>query len=128
MEIVQLAPRRPTEDDLKALQRSLMAARPEHLPADELVNADLDFHLLVVYATHNSVLMKVFGTVFPLLGESRAKVHDVPGARRIIVTFHREIFNAFEQWDGAMADKDMTEHLEELWHEATEQPARPLAT
>lgn len=128
VEIAHLAAQRRTEDDLRALQRCLAAARSEHVTADELVNTDLDFHLLIAKATHNSVLLKVFGTIFPLLGESRAKVRDIPGARHEIVTFHREIFDAIEQRDGAMASRAMAEHLEELWHEAAEHPALPAAT
>ncbi len=67
------------------------------------------------------MLMKVFGTVFPLLSDSRAKVYDVPDARRMIVTLHQEIFNAIEQLDEAMA-----KHVEELWrgHRAASVPAK----
>jgi len=125
VEIARLVAERRTEDDLRALQRSLAAARSENVTADELVKADLDFHLQIAKATHNSVLVKMFTTIFPLLGESRAKVHDMPDARHKIVTFHQAIYEAIEKQDGATASKAMADHLEELWHDAATHHASP---
>ena len=125
VEIARLAAERRTEDDLQALQRILAAPRSENVTADELVKADLDFHVQIAKATHNSVLLKMFETVFPLLGESRAKVHDIPDAHSKIVTFHRAIYEAIEKQDGETASKTMAGHLEELWHDAATYPASP---
>jgi DNA-binding FadR family transcriptional regulator len=88
-----------------------------------LVKADLDFHLQIAKATHNSVLLKMFATIFPLLGESRAKVHDMPDARNKVVIFHRAIYEAIEKQDGATASRAMADHLKELWHDAATYPA-----
>ena len=118
VEIARLVAERRTEDDLPALQRSLTAAKSESVTADELIKADLDFHLQIARATHNSVLLKMFATIFPLLGESRAKVRDIPDARYRIVAFHRAIYEAIEKQDGTTASKAMADHLEELWHDA----------
>jgi GntR family transcriptional repressor for pyruvate dehydrogenase complex len=118
IEIARLAAERRTEDDLRALQRTLAAARSENVTPVELVKADLDFHLEIAKATHNSVLLKMFATIFPLLGESRAKVHDMPYACHKIVTFHQAIYEAIEKQDGATSSKAMAHHLEELWHDA----------
>lgn len=123
VEIARLAAERRTEDDLRALQRTLAVPRFEYVTADELIKADLDFHVQIAKATHNSVLLKMFATIFPLLGESRAKVHDMPDARNKIVTFHRAIYEAIERQDGATASKTMADHLEELWHDAATHPA-----
>jgi GntR family transcriptional repressor for pyruvate dehydrogenase complex len=125
VEIARLAAERRTEDDLQALQRTLAAPGSENVTADELVKADLDFHMQIAKATHNSVLLKMFATVFPLLGESRAKVHDMPDAYSKIVTFHRAIYEAIEKQDGETASKTMADHLEELWHDAATYHAAP---
>jgi GntR family transcriptional repressor for pyruvate dehydrogenase complex len=125
VEIARLVAERRTEDDLRALQRTLAAARSENVTADELVKADLDFHLQIAKATHNSVLVKMFTTIFPLLGESRTKVHDMPDARHKIVIFHQAIYEAIEKQDGATASKTMADHLEQLWHDAATYHASP---
>jgi GntR family transcriptional repressor for pyruvate dehydrogenase complex len=125
VEIARLVAERRTEDDLQALQRSLAAAKSENVTADELIQADLDFHLQIAKATHNSVLLKMFATIFPLLGEGRAKVHDMPDARHKIVTFHQAIYEAIEHQDGATASEAMANHLEELWHDAAAYSASP---
>jgi GntR family transcriptional repressor for pyruvate dehydrogenase complex len=118
VEIVRLVTERRTEDDLRALQRSLVAATSDRITGEDLVKADLDFHLQIAKATHNAVLLKMFAAIFPLLGESRVKVLDVPATRHKIVLFHEAIYEAIEKRDAVAASKTMALHLEELWHDA----------
>jgi GntR family transcriptional regulator, transcriptional repressor for pyruvate dehydrogenase complex len=118
VEIARLAAVRRTEDDLQELQRSLAVAKSENTSVAQLIASDLNFHLQIAKATHNEVLLKVFSTIFPLLGESRARVHDFAGARQNILEFHRVICEAIEKRDASTASTTMAQHLEQLWHDA----------
>jgi GntR family transcriptional regulator, transcriptional repressor for pyruvate dehydrogenase complex len=117
VQIASLAAERRTEDNLHALKRALIGPKVEELSAEELIKADLDFHLIIAKATNNSVLLKLFMTIFPLLGESRAKVQDIFDARQRIMKSHLAIYEAIEQQDGNKARDSMFKHLDELWHD-----------
>jgi GntR family transcriptional regulator, transcriptional repressor for pyruvate dehydrogenase complex len=118
IEIARLAAERRTEADLQKLKHSLLVPQSENITVEELVNADLGFHVHIANSTHNNVLVKLFSTIFPLLGENRVKVNDIPGAHNRIEKFHHAIYEAIEKQDGAAASMAMAVHLEELWHDA----------
>jgi len=112
--IAGLAAKHRTQEDLRAIARVFDTVQSEHISVEELHRCSLDFHLNVARAAHNSVLMKVYSSIHPLLADSRTKLILVPGAREKSWVFHIAIFRAIEAGDEAEARRLMYEHLEVL--------------
>jgi GntR family transcriptional repressor for pyruvate dehydrogenase complex len=58
--IVRLAAERATAEDLAAITKSHAALKASLIDKTEPIEADLDFHMAVARANHNSVLIKFF--------------------------------------------------------------------
>ena len=114
VEIAGLAAERRTEDDVRVLGRIIEAVRAEHITIDEIIGYDLEFHLQLAQSAHNTVLMKVYTSIFSLLTDSRSKVNLIPGARDKAWIFHGAIYDAVKAKDGVRARRVMHEHLEDV--------------
>lgn len=114
VEIARLAAERRTEEDLRALRRTLEGWVACNATIDQILGYDLEFHLQLARATNNHVLLKVYTSIFSLLADSRAKVNLIPGARDKAWVFHRAIFAAVRDGDGTRARAAMLEHLQDL--------------
>ena len=125
-ELVALAAKRANDRDrvrLKTLSEELGRSaagkgRPYHL-------VDLDFHLAIAEASHNSVLIHLLKDIQELLSDWIAKSQEFPGAMKSAQTHHRKILQFVLSGNAEKARKEMRQHLETL-HKAYALLSNPL--
>jgi GntR family transcriptional regulator, transcriptional repressor for pyruvate dehydrogenase complex len=115
VEIARLAAERRTEEQLQEIAKIFEALDTRHLTVSQILEYDIEFHMLLSEATNNPVLFKLYQSIFALLADSRKKVNLIPGARNKSWVYHRAIYEAVMRKDGVAAKKAMTEHLEDVW-------------
>jgi len=100
------------EQDLRLLQYIVRKGK-ELGDADEskLALLDAEFHLKIMEAAGNRVLMRLMINLLDLLGENRARALMVPGRQRLSVLEHGTIFEAIKQRDPDLAHERMLSHL-----------------
>ena len=77
----------------------------------KLALLDAEFHLKIVEASGNRVLMRLMINLLDLLGENRARALIVPGRQKLSVLEHELIFEAIKQRDAELAHQRMLSHL-----------------
>ncbi len=109
--VKEAARKRTVKDLLKILET---IERMEDLQKQGKVDetADQDFHLALLKATHNPVI-EVFGTLivrtfFPKIKGQFLASEEI---RKITLDEHRNIFEAVQQQDAALAEKLLYEHI-----------------
>ncbi|HZP53933.1 FadR/GntR family transcriptional regulator [Actinocrinis sp.] len=114
----RLAAQRRTPEDLERLEAALerrMQARGAS--AQELVDADLDFHQAVVAAAWNSVLSDVYGALLPVLRTRLKDLAEDAAANaddrmRRADNAHRVLLDAIRSGDPHAAADAALDHLE----------------
>ena len=113
-ELAGLAAERASADDLKEIGRHL--DRMEHSPQapSEFLQADVEFHLAIGEAAHNSILMNALNLIRNLLQEWIGSTLQVPGVSERALEHHKAIFFAVAKKNGPAARSAMLAHLEEM--------------
>lgn len=82
----------------------------------EYAARDLEFHLAVVRASKNSVLMTLFSAVQDMLKVQLARALDVPGVSECSHDYHQRITAAIIDRDPKLAAAEMEGHLANVTH------------
>ncbi|MCB8814209.1 FadR/GntR family transcriptional regulator [Desulfosporosinus shakirovi] len=100
------------EQDLKQLEHIVRKGK-ELGDAEEskLALLDAEFHLKIVEAAGNRVLMRLMVNLLDLLGENRARALMVPGRQRLSVLDHETIVEAIILRNPDLAHQRMLSHL-----------------
>jgi GntR family transcriptional repressor for pyruvate dehydrogenase complex len=111
-----LAAERRTDADVERMRRALDARHAAASESDAaFVNADIDFHVAVVAAAHNSLLSDLFESFLPRLrAELLAYTSEVlarPRGTEPDVHLHEALFDAIAAGDRAAAVSVAREHL-----------------
>lgn len=111
----QLAAQRATKEDLGRLAAILSRMEDEDrlgLLGDE---TDLQFHLTLAEATHNTVLRQLTSVMTTFISQTlsltRRKLVQQPRNQQQLLDQHRQIFRAVVSGDGVTAAKVMEAHL-----------------
>ncbi|MFC7063747.1 FadR/GntR family transcriptional regulator [Halobacillus seohaensis] len=103
-----------TKDDLKPMEDALVAMEEAKGHGELGEQADLDFHVALVQATHNQMLTQLMKSVADIMvqamRETRKLLHTEEGAERLLKE-HRKIFEAVSDRDETRARQAMYEHL-----------------
>lgn len=106
-----------TETDLKVIQTifdKMLAAHDKRNPSDEAL-LDAEFHLAVIDASHNIVMLHMMRSMFQLLREgvfyNRQVMFKQRTTRTTLLDQHREINEAIQNRDPIAARKAVEEHL-----------------
>ena len=111
-EIARLACRRATEEDLERLRNSV-----ERLEADATdFEADVDFHLNLAYASHNTIFAAMLNYVNSLILELRMRFFEREEYHGKTAEAHRRIFEAILARDEELAAYEMGRHLKIIEH------------
>jgi len=125
-ESAKLAATLRTDEDLARLNEALEAL-VDAKTAAEGDAADYAFHVAVVRATHNPVLMLVVdglsGALRHVLSSRRAAVRKIPGGARVTDATHRAVYHAIAAGDPVAAERAMSAHFS-IW---SDQAARARA-
>jgi GntR family transcriptional repressor for pyruvate dehydrogenase complex len=110
-QIAQVATFRATPSDLQQIENVVLAQEEELRTGALSRRYDMEFHRLVVNATHNPVLAIVVNAINDSLRESifRSKLSQEMRAR--VVGNHRTIFEALRDHNAEAAQKSMTAHV-----------------
>lgn len=118
-QVVDLAVRRRSGEDIRAMERFLAARETEVESGQHDVAGDLAFHELVAEATGNDVLVSVVRH----LNEMYAQVREKTGRARLsphkALRFHHQLLAALRRRQPAQARRTLRRHLDELRAEVT---------
>ncbi|MFC7319771.1 FadR/GntR family transcriptional regulator [Halobacillus campisalis] len=102
------------EEDLEALEAALSAMEKAKGDGELGEQADLDFHVALVHATHNAMLIHLMQSVSEIMvqamRETRKLLLTKEGTERLLEE-HRQIFTAIVERDETKARQAMYEHL-----------------
>lgn len=122
-EIVRLAARSATRDDLDALDGYLTARERELALGRQDVAGDLAFHAMLADATGNPVLVSVMRHLNELWLRSREKTGRKNTSPHKAHEFHRQILAALRRRQMTVARRAMRRHLDDMKTEI-EKPER----
>ena len=106
-EIARLACVRATEEDLERLRNSV-----ERLEADATdFEADVDFHVNLAYASHNTIFAAMLNYVNSLILELRMRFFEREEYHGKTAEAHRRIYEAVKARDEELAVYEMGRHL-----------------
>ncbi len=117
VETAALAAQRATPQDHAAMAQAIHAMRAHSTSPEGYVDADLEFHRLLVAATHNRMFATVLQPISGLLAASRvASFGGHPDATRT-VNEHEAILNHVINGNAQGARAAMTMHLDSTEHD-----------
>lgn len=118
--VVQLACARRTEDDLDRLQDIQLRTERALRDGGNIAELDTEFHLALVAATHNSVLVRVLNSFYLLTAPRRRAWFANQAQGRSSARDHRKMIDAIAQRDGEAGRELIARHMNRAtayWHE-----------
>lgn len=113
VEIAGLAAHRRTAEDLLGLEAILRTAAERLDDPDTFVETDVAFHAALALATQNELFSILLASIANVMTEVRLVGLAVPGTPERALRFHRDIFQAVQDGDRAMARDAMDRHMDE---------------
>ncbi len=108
------AARRRTDADLAELQAKTAAVETAVDTLPDYLAANLDWHLAVVRASHNDLLIGFMEVLSNAIHQETAlDAFDSPQVRAATLKIHRSIFNAITAGDAEAARRRMARHVSE---------------
>jgi len=114
IKMARLAAERATEEDLNYLEEVLETFFSSQFHSSEKEDRDLDFHLAIARAAHNTILQELVRFQMNLLKEHRQQALLDPARWEELCLEHREILNSIKARDPDGAARIMEKHLEHL--------------
>jgi len=115
-EIVGLAAKKATEEEIAVIQGSLNKMKGAVTNIPEIMEFDREFHINIARAAHNSLLFSMMIYLTDLLKEKlwinlKEKSWSIPGRPQKYFEEHNEILNAIKNKDSKGARNRMYDHL-----------------
>ena len=111
-EASRLACKRSTAQDIAALQKIMDDIDTAIKAGENIADLDQAFHVALVEASHNSVLVRVLHSFYCLSLERRRVYFADPKRSKEAAAAHRKIVSAIEKRDAAAADRLMSRHVD----------------
>ena len=112
VQVARLAAQRATEEDLVAMQRALQKLAHAVDAGESVYDAGMEFHLALVKAAHNDVLVNLYQPIMGLLQAYQRPVYEQHSDAQAELEHHRTIYESVRQGDGIQAAETMRHHLE----------------
>lgn len=106
-----LAAQRATDDDIQALIETIEVMRHPARTIDQIVEADLTFHLRVAETSRNNVLVALVHAIRGLLRDTIASTYLVSDRTEERLRDHSHILEAIASHDVVVAEAAMRDHL-----------------
>jgi len=118
-EIVGLAAKKATKEDIVSIRESLDKMKSAMTNIPGIMEFDREFHINIAKAAHNSLLFSMMTYLVDLLKEKlwinlKEKSWSIPGRPQKYFEEHTEIFNAIKNKDSKGARKRMYDHLADV--------------
>lgn len=110
-EIAALAAENAKPEDLDAMRQAVDTMDQSLDDRDAFIEADLDFHLALANASHNTIIPVLLDPIVDLLREQRGRIFGVPGGPQRGQMHHKRILKAVESGNGRAARNFMRDHL-----------------
>jgi GntR family transcriptional regulator, transcriptional repressor for pyruvate dehydrogenase complex len=107
-----LAAQRRTDDDIKSIQRTLRSMRDSSRRPDDFVAADIDFHLAIAEATHNTTLRDLMASMRALLSVWMSRVVSASDDQEASYLEHLPVAEAVLAGDSRKARSAMKRHMD----------------
>jgi len=111
VEAAGMAAERATEEELEAMRRRLREIGTSIRRGEDAVDPDLEFHLAIARATHNSLLITIMQSVTNLMRSSFEKIQRQED-RDYVLAGHEEVFRQIEWRNVEGARSAMRKHVE----------------
>jgi DNA-binding FadR family transcriptional regulator len=109
---VKLACVRRDEGDLEKLRANLERTDAQLRKGENIAEADTDFHLALVGASHNSVLVRVLNAFYRMTAQRRRAVFASREHGRASARDHKKLVDAIERRDIDMAQDLIRRHMD----------------
>jgi GntR family transcriptional repressor for pyruvate dehydrogenase complex len=109
--LTELAAQRAVSEDVERIREALAAMETADQDTAAFVEADLDFHLAVARAGHNSLLEQFYHLSRKLLSKVIADWVKQPGVKEESIRIQRVIAQAIEQHDCHQARQAALDHM-----------------
>lgn len=118
-EIVGLAAKKATKEDIVSIRESLDKMKSAITNIPKIMEFDREFHISIAKAAHNSLLFSMITYLVDLQKEKlwinlKEKSWSIPGRPQKYFEEHTEIFNAIKNKDSKGACKRMYDHLADV--------------
>jgi len=118
-EIVGLAAKKATKEDIVSIRESLDKMKSAMTNIPGIMEFDREFHINIAKAAHNSLLFSMMTYLVDLFKEKlwinlKEKSWSIPGRPQKYFEEHTEIFNAIKNKDSKGARKRMYDHLADV--------------
>lgn len=115
-EIVGLAAKKATKEDIVSIRESLDKMKSAMTNIPRIMEFDREFHINIAKAAHNSLLFSMITYLADLQKEKlwinlKEKSWSIPGRPQKYFEEHTEIFNAIKNKDSKGARKGIYDHL-----------------
>jgi GntR family transcriptional repressor for pyruvate dehydrogenase complex len=115
VENARLAAFNVTSNELQALEKTIVEMETYADDLQKFTAADIRFHQLLAYATHNPLLPVLLDTISDLLHKQALLATALPGAGANALKHHRNIFRGVRSKSATLARSAMTKHLASAW-------------
>lgn len=110
-EIAAMAAERATPDQITDMTEAVEAMDKAMDNPEAFIEADLDFHLALAKATHNTLIPILIDALIDLLREHRVRAASVKGGIERSQPYHKQILEAVTNRDADQAREIMRGHL-----------------
>jgi GntR family transcriptional repressor for pyruvate dehydrogenase complex len=112
VQISGLAAQRATDEDLAELELALDRVGEAAAAGEGVYDLAMEFHLILVKAAHNPVLVTLYQPISTLLQEHQRPIYERLSDPEVELRQHREILASVRRRDSALAQDTMRRHLE----------------
>lgn len=112
--IAEMAARRATEEDIKALEQAVNVMEVGLNDPEIFVQADSAFHMALANATGNDLIFKLIEPIVDLMHEMRLNIADTPAGMQQGQYHHVRILAAVKAHDSKAAREAMMLHMEQV--------------
>lgn len=109
-ESARLAARRANEKDISRMEKVIKVMEKSKGNTMEFAAADVNFHVAVAMASHNSVIIKVNVIIHDMLKKVMEEIVDITGYTGGLY-YHKKIFDAIREGNEEEAATVMSEHI-----------------
>lgn len=124
VECASLASQRATSEDLNRIREALEMMDHAKNDVELGLQADLNFHISIVYASHNSIFLQLIKTLSGHMQDTiratRRQIMANPKRNQDTINEHKEIYLAIATGDADQAAQLMEKHITQIRKELTE--------
>lgn len=111
-EAAALAAKRANAEKLEKIERALRSMDRERDRVEDFIGDDYAFHLSIIEATENNLLLTIIKNIHKLMWNNQALI--LRFSKDIMprsIQFHKKVFEAISQQDDNLARKQMQRHV-----------------